>query len=338
MVLNRFSVAFMAFSAATRASADDAVTAEKPDSTRWRPFVSTFFSVPMMQVEITGPEREDDDENPLNGGGGQRIVSYEPETSPDVGVGLDYGPFALAVSLPLTPSSSTEDEGEAPPSRYWDTKLSYSAWLFHLEGGEHRYQGFTYSASGDDDGLTDEDEENDPNLIKRGRYANVFFYPLGKDFDLGRRANEARHRGLRWSPVVQSYYERTDLSSSAPIIPAEYETDFGRDAGMRELRVEAYGLAGGGAVKFGLEGWQTDFAMTFGRSVDFQEMAMATGAAQARRRMGRKMSMRLGGDVFVDGWDLGLAMMMDQASTPLSEGTLDTQLGVIQVSAGLILL
>ncbi len=311
------------------AFAADVEAERELDRGRWRPFVATFLSVPMMSISITRPE-DDDSADPL-GDDKQRTVDYSPETNPDVGLKADYGPFGLAFSMPIKSPSDDGGARDGPPdSRYWDSKLSYAVWLLNFEAGAYRYQGFSYSA----DQSLDEANANDPGLVKRGRYANVWFYPMGSDLDIGRRVDEAAHRGLRWSPVAQLCYERTDLESSQAIIPEKYQSNFGRDAAMKEVHVEGYGLAGGATVKFGTSDWQTDFGVTFGRSLDYQEMVMSTQDTQARRRMGEKMSLRFGGDCSLDRWNVGLAMMMDKSSTPLREGTVSSQLGVIQVSAG----
>ncbi len=287
-------------------------------------YMAPYFSVPILTIAI---------EPPAHAKGDAPSIEYQPDVRPDVGLEFDYGPLSLALSAPIPSKDDGEDDKKAKPSKYWDSKFGYTSGMWALEFGAHRYQGFAMTSSADAAKTTDQ-RDSEPDLVKRGRYANVLFFPFGENLELDKRVDENTHHGFHWSPVLEASYDHNELSSASSIVPKAFGDAYGRDASTTAVRIDAYSASTGAAAKYSTKSGQAMFAMTFGRSLDYQTLSINMEEKVARRRMGERMSMRCGADYMIDRWDYGMSLMLDKATSPLNEGSVSTSLGGIIISAG----
>ena len=290
-------------------------------------YAAPFFSVPLLNLTIE-PSAAAGPETPS--------VTYQPSVSPDLGLRIAYGAFGLSFSLPLKAPSSDGESSEAPQSQYWDTKTAFYKTFIGAEAGIHRYQGFGQQA-------TDAEEGSDAlpfDLIKRGRYINVLVFPMGNELEFGQRIDENEHEGLRWSPLIQLAYDKMELEAPSPLVPERLRLDYGEDAAMTAISIESYSASGGAAMKYSDGLLQTTFAMTFGRALEAQEFMSVVADHEnsqtmaERRSLGKRMSLRWGGDVSVDGWQCGLNILLDRHDSSLAKGTLTSDVGTFVMSVG----
>jgi hypothetical protein len=313
-------------------AADERLSSSK--SERPGVLVMPFIGIPILSFELGAPSNDDDDDDDDENTQSSDVsgVTYEANIVPELGLSLEYGGVGLSISTPI--QRSDDDDPETPETRYWDTKAAVGRTYFNIEGGAHRYIGFGRVVDTDD---ADEDAEQ-ADIVKRGRYLNLAIIPFGDDVELHKRIGEDARRGLRWSPIIELSYDWLDLRSDKPFVPDRYGLMFGRDQSTSEIEIESYGAAAGAVGKFSTDIVQVTLAMTFGRALEAQRLAGAVSSSDSeavfRRSLGQRFGMRMGAEVTALDWVFGTHFMLDRRDSRLHEAELSSSVGAMIISAG----
>jgi hypothetical protein len=203
----------------------------------------------------------------------------------------------------------------------------------------HRYRGFYRDLDKSDDADDDnsEDAEQRGDLRKDGRYANLYWIPLGEGLGLGKSLLESPASGFDWSPVVQLGYDYSRLRAEQPLVPQDQMALYGEETTLQDATFESFiGSAGGGA-RYGQSNYSFTGMLLYGRSVQNQTMDIAadsSGGTRRERRLGTRMSFRMGVERLFERWVFGLSIMEDETSLELGKSRVESEVGGVILSAG----